>query len=115
MATFQIWRSDNAVLIRDSGGGEITIAAEDVSALVEKLGGERKARSGGAKTQWTPERDAKLRELYLVDGLSTPEIGELLGATGTAIRARVSRLGLSNRRPDAAEMMRQRHAANRAA
>ena len=44
---------------------------------------------------WTPERDARLRELH--GTMSIPVIAEAMGATRGSIRARVTRLGIKKR------------------
>lgn len=44
--------------------------------------------------RWTPDRDARLLDLYIVQGLQAKDVGKALGVSEGAIRARAKSLGV---------------------
>lgn len=64
--------------------------------------------------RWASKEDAELRRLY-EDGETASAIARRLVRPVQSVQKRISRLGLSTRRPDLAARMRARHAAAKAA
>lgn len=112
---FTVWHRDGAVLILAGDGRlELTTAAAARlgQALVPSSSVPQPSATVTQHSRWTVEDVASLRRLYN-EGLPRSTIAARLHRSQPAIAHRIAKLGLTNRRRDIAEKMRDRAAARR--
>lgn len=96
-ATFKVYRSPDALLIRWDGG-EIELPHAAALALADAIRAEIAPNVRAPYTRWTPARIAELRRLYVTEGQTSPYCAKALGASEKAIEQQVKKNGFARRR-----------------
>jgi hypothetical protein len=101
---FEIWQRDGAVLIRFANGTSVDLPRAVALSLATDLVAKLEVASA-RKICWTAQEDDEFRRLY-AENLTARKIAARLGRSFSATQARLTKLGIANRRPDQSARLR---------